>query len=58
MTEQSQIWVTQAQLSQDLEVSTTTVKDLTAKNVLTRINGKGYDLRQSRLDYISHLRGS
>ena len=56
MTEQSQIWVTQAQLSQDLEVSTTTVKDLTAKNVLTRINGKGYDLRQSRLDYISHLR--
>lgn len=56
MTDQSQIWVTQAQLSQDLEVSTTTVKDLTAKNVLTRINGKGYDLRQSRLDYISHLR--
>jgi hypothetical protein len=56
MTDQSQIWVTQAQLSQDLEVSTTTVKDLTAKNVLTRINGKGYDLRQARLDYISHLR--
>jgi len=56
MDDQSQIWVTQAQLSQDLEVSTTTVKDLTAKSVLTRVNGKGYDLRQSRLDYISHLR--
>lgn len=55
MKDQPKTWVTQSQLSKDLEVSTTTVKDLTAKNVLTRTTN-GYDLRQSRLDYISHLR--
>ena len=52
----TKIWVTQVDLAKDLEVSPTTVKELTARSVLTRINGKGYDLRQSRLDYISHLR--
>lgn len=55
MKDQPKTWVTQSQLSKDLEVSTTTVKDLTAKNVLTRTTN-GYDLRQARLDYISHLR--
>jgi len=53
--DQPKTWVTQSQLSKDLEVSTTTVKDLTAKNVLTRTTN-GYDLRQARLDYIAHLR--
>ena len=56
MNKVTKIWVTQVDLAQDLEVSPTTVKELTAKNVLTRIKGKGYDLRQARLDYISHLR--
>lgn len=55
MKDQPKTWVTQSQLSKDLEVSTTTVKDLTAKNVLTRTTN-GYDLRQARLDYIAHLR--
>tara|TARA_R100000951_G_C2640464_1_gene180764 strand:+ start:660 stop:1211 length:552 start_codon:yes stop_codon:yes gene_type:complete len=55
MTDQPKTWVTQSQLSKDLEVSTTTVKDLTAKNILTRTTN-GYDLRQARLDYIAHLR--
>ena len=55
MKDQPKTWVTQSQLSKDLEVSTTTVKDLTAKSVLTRTTN-GYDLRQARLDYIAHLR--
>ena len=49
-------WVNQMQLAAEMELNVTTIKELTAKNVLTRINGKGYDLRQARLDYISHLR--
>ena len=56
MNDISKKWVTQAALAEDLEVSLTLVRDLTQKNVLTRVTGRGYDLRQARLDYIAHLR--
>ena len=49
-------WVNQMELAAEMELNITTIKELTTKNILTRVNGKGYDLRQARLDYISHLR--
>jgi len=55
MSDKSKKWVTQAALAEDLEVSLTTIRDMTQKNILNRTTN-GYDLRQARLDYISHLR--
>ena len=55
MSDKSKKWVTQAALAEDLEVSLTTIRDMTQKNILNRTTN-GYDLRQARLDYIAHLR--